>query len=426
MVMMPTQQIPTLKAAEQALYDHFISLIDKELPQDLIERFRILFVEGTGYPDYRIKGALERLVIDKAADQNFRFILNRCCHILINRWRQQPNSKSAIVQLVDILGQAPSRPATELARTSTVRHVRYLVQAFTKSEQYQTLKRLAQVAQGQQDEAQDEPLGAIIHRYPYLYKHCLLDDESSHEQQLLVQQFQVEAQDKLEKDLSQFITYHRQNEQLLRWGRQDLAGRIITPPVNPTLLPMPDFQYALQQFVAPVHQSKTCKDVAQDFLQLTQSSQIYRDFKKDLYDYLTAAIDPTYGQRSFNRQVDKFLQNLNQNYNHQPVNEFLMVRTASQLMNFLVIESPQKPQHFLFLDLISNVGPTVTTSMLLKVVLFCKKVKPYLEKRFAVLFSHYERHAKSGLKWMVQMLENLNLAFATNFGQTNFSNLLVT
>jgi hypothetical protein len=70
------------------------------------------------------------------------------------------------------------------------------------------------------------------------------------------------------------------------------------------------------------------------------------------------------------------------------------------------------------------VGPTMTASLLLKVVLFCKKVKPYLEKRFALLFNHYERNAKSGLKWVVQILENVNLALVTNFGKTNFSSLL--
>jgi hypothetical protein len=86
-----------------------------------------------------------------------------------------------------------------------------------------------------------------------------------------------------------------------------------------------------------------------------------------------------------------------------------------------VIESAQKPQHFLFIDLISNIGPTFTTGLLLKVVMLCGKVKPYLEKRFALLFSHYENYTKNSLGWLVKVLENANLALVTNFGSTDFT-----
>ena len=98
-----------------------------------------------------------------------------------------------------------------------------------------------------------------------------------------------------------------------------------------------------------------------------------------------------------------------------------MVRTCGQLLNFLVVENSRKLNHFTFVDLVGNMGATATTGLLLKVVLLCTKVKPYLEKRLAILFDHYESATQESVMWLVQVLENLNIAFSTNFGSANLS-----
>jgi len=74
-----------------------------------------------------------------------------------------------------------------------------------------------------------------------------------------------------------------------------------------------------------------------------------------------------------------------------------------------------------FIDLISNLGPTQTTGLLLKIVLICHKVKAYLEKRLAILFAHYEFSTRTGVMWLVKALENVNLALSTNFGKVDVS-----
>ncbi|HEY9890191.1 MAG TPA: hypothetical protein V6D02_17420, partial [Candidatus Obscuribacterales bacterium] len=107
------------------------------------------------------------------------------------------------------------------------------------------------------------------------------------------------------------------------------------------------------------------------------------------------------------------------------VNDFLVIRTCSQLLNFLVLESPGKPQHFVFIDLINNLGPLLTTGLLLKIVLLCRKVKPYLERRFSILFSHYETVSQNNVEWLVKMFENLNVALSVNFGTTDISSLVI-
>jgi hypothetical protein len=71
--------------------------------------------------------------------------------------------------------------------------------------------------------------------------------------------------------------------------------------------------------------------------------------------------------------------------------------------------------------MISNMGVTQTMGVLLKVLLICNKVKPYLEKRFSILFNHYESFAKEGVPWLVKSLENLQLAFSVHFGKVDLS-----
>jgi hypothetical protein len=53
--------------------------------------------------------------------------------------------------------------------------------------------------------------------------------------------------------------------------------------------------------------------------------------------------------------------------------------------------------------------------------LLCRKVKPYLEKRFSILFNHYESYSRDGVEWLIQALENLNVALSTNFGMVDLS-----
>ena len=85
---------------EQQLYDHLLRLVQSELPAQLIERFRALFVDGVGYPDADIAAAINKIATAKTADQEFRFVLNRCCHILINRWQTRPQLQAAIPELI--------------------------------------------------------------------------------------------------------------------------------------------------------------------------------------------------------------------------------------------------------------------------------------------------------------------------------------
>ncbi|MFE4108104.1 hypothetical protein [Almyronema epifaneia] len=413
---------------EQRLYDHLLHQVELEAPDKLVERFRLLFIEGVGYPDRDVLLTLDNIVCSKRVDDYFRYILNRCCHILINRWQTSRHMQTAIPQLVDLFETGPSKQISELSRARAARCLRELVGQFKETEQFVTLKRLSRVVSERPEfhpQAGSRPLGTLIKRYPYLYGHCLVSEDSTCEHQRTVRNLQFQAQQRFEVDLSQYVTYRVRRSRLRRQGEAETAHRLLRPVTNPTLLSDRDLVASLRQFTGRVEANGSYRDVAQRFkTQNCQTSQTFGAFKDDLYDYVTAGIDPEYGQRQFNNLLHKHLSQIYPENDAQPLNDFLLVRTCSQLFNFLVVDASTHPQHFVFVDLISNLGAMLTTGILLKVLLICSKVKPYLERRLSILFNHYESATRDTVSWLVQVLENLNLALSLNFGSVDLSHVL--
>lgn len=413
---------------EQVLYDHFLDLVDLETPEQLLERFRALFLATARYKEGAIASAVDELLRSRTAQDEFIFVLNRCCHILINRWQLNTRSGKAIMDLIDLFEEAsPSRSIGTAHGRSSLR-MRQVIRTFLESEQYLTLKRLRQVLEQQavsREVVSVQPLGTYIRRYPYLYEHCLLGDESTLEQQHTIRRLQAQHQHQFELQLSQYVLNQVRCAQAARQGPEqlELVRQRMQIVANPTLLTNPDLAIAVRHFTGRVEAGKTYKDLAHGFV-AHHRSQTYGQFKHNLYDYLTSSIDSTYGKRRFNQQLSRQLEGSFPDLESKPLSDFLLVRTCGQLFNLLVVEGPNRLDHVTFVDLINNLGATLTTGLLLKLLLICSKVKPHLEKRLSVLFNHYEKATQDSVGWLVEVLENLNIAFSTNFGNANLSFLV--
>ena len=312
---------------EQQIYNHLLQRVQVESPSQLIDRFQRLFIDGIGYPESDILEALRSLASAKDAEQQFRFVINRCCHILINRWQMHPHQQSAIPSLIELFANPLPRHLSHYP--IYVRRLRDLVEQFRNSEQYLTLRRLADVMRESlqsSSEAEQLPLGTLIRRYPYLYEHCLLSEDSTYEHQQTVRQIQAQVQRQFELDLSQYVTYRVRRSQLKRSYQEETknaiataAGspslllpqqsrivtpqRTLTPVTNPTLLTDQELGFAIKQFVGKVKDGHTYRDLANQFLTHTSQGQSFHAFKSDLYDYITTSIDQDYGRRQFNHQL---------------------------------------------------------------------------------------------------------------------------
>lgn len=412
---------------EQQLYDHLIACRKIESPEQLLERFHYLFIEGVQYSHPNILEILRKLVTSPTAEDEFRFILNRCCRILINYWWFQPPHRWAIAELVDLL-HIPARHAAPYPYTQQLRH---LVRQFTFTEEYQSLQRLALVVEENcdldsselpvvrrsrswhnPDPEQKRSLRNLIHRYPYLYPYCLTTSSSDSEFET-IRHIQAKQQEKYERDLSRYVTA------LIQQGN---GSRSATKAVkNPTLLTEAQLRRSIKHFTGKVEQGGTYKNLAQRFLAHGQPVETYREFKERLYRYLVASVEavrPEYGKHHFNQWLYLQLKNTLPQCDTQTLNNFLITRTYHQLIESFIANPQNVSNHLVFVDLITNVGATVTVGILLKLLLLCKNLRSSLEKRLALLYKHYEP-VMDGVEWLVESLENLQIAFSLHFGSIN-------
>jgi hypothetical protein len=405
---------------EQKLYDHFLNKVKVCSPEDVIESFRSLFVKGKAVDNPAVYTALAKIVNHREAENNFQFIINRCCHILINRWQLELATQTKIPELIEVFDELGP---ILVGGSNTMLRLRQLMIGFTKTDYFVQLKRLQRViGENQENKKTIVYVGNLINRYPYLYEHSLVSDDSGSEQQQTVRQIKTQLEKRFEIDLTQYVTYQVRMAQIQRNPNlYDKAKQIIQKIENPTLLTNKELALALKHFVGKVEDGFTHRELSQSFVSHISSTRIYKDYKDDLYDYIIKSVDPKYGKHRFNKGLYEKIQSIYPEFNFKKPDELLILRTSTHLFNYLVVDSPSNPNHLLFLDMISNMGTTRTVGLLLKLALVCSQVKPYLEKRFSILFNHYESFARDRVPWLIKSLENLHVAFCTNYGRADFS-----
>ncbi|NEO52332.1 MAG: hypothetical protein F6K54_04110 [Okeania sp. SIO3B5] len=404
---------------EQKIYNHFLELVLTESIEQIVERFRILFIQYSLYQIPEISTAMGRIIQFPECEEKFNAILNRCCYILINHQQLPQDKKNALKQLMNLFEQAIDKSESSCYEPDETKKMLELINCFTQSQEYLSLKRMVEVinlsSANNTNDPLKQPLKILNSHYPYLYKYLLINPKSSKEHQQAVRKMQVEKQQKYEIDLSHYVT-HQVRLQLSPVKRSISA-------TNPTLLSNDELLLSIKQFVGKVEGNETYRDYAKRFLAYTTVPQPYHLFKDSFYEYLSTSFDVESHriQVKFKNKLYNYLQNLMPDSDEQLLNESLMMKTCHQLLIFLIVHGPKQPQHFFFINLIGNLGPVITTGLLLKILLVCQQVRPNLEKRFAFLFKHYEFSTQNKVQWLVKVLENMQIALSTNFGRIDLS-----
>ncbi len=409
---------------EQIIYEHFLQVVKTETPAELLARFRSLFMDGSNYSDSRVMATIETLISDKTADQNFPLTINRCCYILVNHWQIQPGGNTYINQLIEIL----THP-TEVKSTYSkhIRRLRQLLLLYLQGHDYRMLNRLNTVLNGQtlgRDDIEGEPLGKLITRYPFLYEHALVSEERTVENVDIIKRIQHNLRQQQEANLSQYFTYQVRKSRIKAQVGRDAAKNLIRI-ANPTLLASKELGIALIHFTGKAENGKSYQDLSHEFVAQLQRKPTVKTFKRDLYNYLITGIDSSYGKRGFNDRLYKTIDGTLVDRNSQQLDEISLIRICTYVLNYLVVESTSKAQHFVFMDLMNNLGAVATTGLLLKIVLICHKTKPLLESRFSILFNHYESSHCREIPWLVKSLEHWSIAEAIHFEKLDASSLIL-
>jgi len=104
-----------------------------------------------------------------------------------------------------------------------------------------------------------------------------------------------------------------------------------------------------------------------------------------------------------------------------PLTDFLIMRTCTEILHFLVVEIAPPNKHITLMNLISNLGAMRTMSLLMRILLICPQVRSQLEKQLWILFKHYQDAPCSKVKGLIKIWENYNVALACYFGKADLS-----
>ncbi|MFE4105059.1 hypothetical protein [Almyronema epifaneia] len=397
--------------AENFLYQHLRYHRSKESEDAIINRFFKLFIEALNYPDPEVWQVVNRLANAAESDRQFKYTLNRCCYTLINYWYSQPRCHAAIPRLIELFEDLP----TDDPGLAASRRIRELVARFTQTDQYEALSRLRQVfgepdADNAYNAQHHQPVGTLLRHYPFLYDHSLLTKDSDHEQKRSIQNLKQQAEQRLGINLARYNSYR--------------LGHSRKPIENPTRLSDQQLNQALDHYTGKSYEAKSYKEFASWFSTYSRSVKTFREFKEELVnDYLLlpiAAEIPKYRNNQFSRALREWARATLTDFDEQRLNSFTLVELIRQLLIFLLLQNRRRPIFVIFRRLLEDMGYTLTTGLLLRIVLLCSAARPALERCFSVMFNLHETRQRGDVPWLVESLEHTNIALVTNFGGFGF------
>jgi hypothetical protein len=405
---------------EQSICTWLAESLKQAADEDVILAFRHLLVEGKSLNDPSISAAIEEIVLskEKSAQRDFLRIIDQVCYHLITSWLVD-GKPSLISQLIDEIGQISN--GKEQIYAKLPRRLSQLWKLYVQDTYYQRLLKLQIVVTRQSTSTNGQaPLSDLLDRYPFLYESSLLAEDATIEYLEIIQKTKRRAQREYEFRLSKYLTFQIRKAAL----RQNPdPQRSIDPVANPTLLRSRDLGSALQSFVSNSrHGSESPWDSACSFQAQIYPGMTFVDFKELLYRYLITDLDPaSQAQNGFKSKLKEYLRGIIPENHAKPLDELSQVRAYTQLLNFLVIDSAERPNHMVLINLVSNLGSTATIGIILKIILICPKAQTSLNHRLAILFNHYYNSPQDDVSWLMKMLENWHIASTIHFGKIDTS-----
>ncbi|MEM8641315.1 MAG: hypothetical protein AAGG51_21230 [Cyanobacteria bacterium P01_G01_bin.54] len=430
---LPVQQIvkarPQSAAAstvlpEIRLYRYLGDYAQTHSPEQLLQHLHQIWVE-TNIERLEIYEAIAALVLDKAAVEQFPNVLLKSFYRIVDVWQLDPKSRHQIPQLATLFEHLPT---VGFRQARVIRRLRELMVLFRDGSGFKLLQRLCQLYRKAQSEPA-APLEALLSRYPNLYPYLVQPPQGEYELSRTIRYCQERRQQHYGLRLTRFVMYQARLAQIARAGQiSHGAGRILRREANPTLLGDRELAAALRYFWRNTQGTNAQSRLAQRLRNDIPHLDSYGQFKERLYHYLAG--NPMTGNEQSAQIANEFQQTLQTqiqqtlpHYETRQPTESLNLRTATKLLNFLVVESPQQREHYILIETLSNLGATFTVGLFWKLMLLCPPLVAELDKRLALLFDHYAQFPQSEISWLIQLLETYQLAQGIYLGQIDLSPL---
>ncbi|MDJ0728771.1 MAG: hypothetical protein QNJ33_02150 [Crocosphaera sp.] len=394
---------------DDSLYQYFLKLIETESPCDVLEKLRLLLEQTRNYPDPEVQEMVKNLIYSPTAKANCLSFFNHLCQACIASWIVNPKTKPAIFQLLNSFENlyiSPRRQKKFLTRWQEES------QAFSETSEYLKLQRLTRIINPRivSDAAKPQILGDLLGRYPFLYKDCLLDNDSVEEYINFLAGFKRHQQNSFQQKLNRTIILQKQKIEVARL--RTLTTKVPQPiqvVPNPTLLNHQAFSIAIETFTQLTQNQIKSKKGINFFSEIESLS--FKEFKIWLINYLIEDIEEA-SKQQLKQYLQENIPTILTHCDQQTINEFLILRTCNQLLNKLILNPTQPSHHLSFINLKRYLGTTQLTALLLKLIFLNSQLKDSLRQRLAHLFNYYESTSIEESLWFIQVLENCLVAFA--------------
>ena len=160
---------------------------------------------------------------------------------------------------------------------------------------------------------------------------------------------------------------------------------------------------------------------AQHFLAENRLCVNYKQFKQNLYHFLTSGIQPRNNNYKLKSKFKHKLGDIFPQSDTKSINRTLILQTCRQLFSFLLVNPTVSKNPQRFTELIANLGTAQVMMILVKIILICPESKPDLEKKLCVIVTHYQLQNVSEALWLIKSLEHLLMAFSIYFGKLDVS-----
>lgn len=374
-----------VQQAQETIYSFLLDIVKKWPPEEVLLEFKRLFIYHVDSVSSVTMKAVYEIVFSNNEDE-FRNTIKRCCYILVNNWDASRHYKP-IQELIQIFSDTS---LTRHTASPTLKRLRYWVENFVKSKDYEELKLFAA-------RYEEHDRGPWSSRYTsYLLVPQYIDLKNPIEQREAARALSKQLKDRFKFDLAMYIAKSQTGTP---------NGRV---PKNPTALG--DEVLRLIKAIVAKRGPFSYTNLAHIFISQVQSLT-FDEFKRSLKQYLTFGLEDVEFVRSLQQRLSEKLDGLYDSHGDEVVTNALILRTCNRVIEYLTTENQNEPSQ-LFVLLLSKGNPVTLVIVLLKLILICKHSRTHLEARIAELIKYYQDYPEDECAWVVNFLEVFNVTFA--------------